>query len=93
MNTEHFPYFCRANFSYLRNEPNDILIELGEHFKLYLEDIFVNSMDKLEPIWCINPTKVILQLGNPMRENGYHPALLLHFSNFIEKMKLEQSIV
>lgn len=89
MDTQYFPHFCRANFKELQNEPNEMLIELGEHFKEYLQKKFEDKMDKLESIWDISPIKVIMQQGHPLKMNGYHPALLLHFSDFITKMNSE----
>lgn len=89
MDTQYFPLFCRANSKELQKESNELLIELGNYFKEYLQEKFADKMDILEPIWDINPIKVIMQQGNPLRINGYHPALLIHFSDFIEKMKSE----
>ena len=89
MNTQYFPHFCRANFPETQNESNELLIEMGNHFKEYLEDKFKDNMDKLEPIWNIDPMKVIMQMGHPFKTNGYHPALLIHFSQFVEKIKKE----
>jgi len=43
-------------------------------------------MEKLAPIWDINPKTVIMKVGHPFRHNGYHPALLLHFTDFILQM-------
>ena len=56
--------------------------ELGEMFKKYLEERFKDNIDKLEKIWKIDPINVIPNMDNPLRTNGYHPALILHFHNF-----------
>jgi len=89
MNVKYFPYFCRANYPEIRGESDELLIELGEHFKKYLEDKFKDNLDKLEPIWDIDLMKIIMNQGHPLKINGYHPALLIHFSEFIEKQKNE----
>ena len=85
MDTQYFPHFCRANYKEIGNEPNEDLIELGNFFKNHLKAKFADKMDKLEPIWDISPKTVINQIGNPLKINGYHPALLLLFDNFISK--------
>jgi hypothetical protein len=91
MDTQHFPHFIRANYPVLKNETNELLIELGDEFKKYLEEKFANDMDKLKPIWDIEPKTVIMNQvkRSPFTMNGYHPALLIHFSDFVTKMKNE----
>jgi hypothetical protein len=84
MDVKYFPNFCRANFKGLQNESNELLIELGDHFKEYLQEKFADKMEKLEPIWDINPINVIMEQGHPIKINGYHPALLLHFIEFLD---------
>ncbi len=91
MNIEHFPHFMRANFPMVANESNEDLMEVGTEFKKYLLEKFADKMDKLEPIWDIEPKTVIMSQvrKEPFKVNGYHPALFIHFNNFIEKSKLE----
>ncbi len=91
MDTQYFPHFIRANYPLLKDETNELLIELGDEFKKYLEEKFANDMDKLKPIWDIEPKTVIMNQVNrsPFKINGYHPALLIHFSDFVTKMKNE----
>jgi hypothetical protein len=36
--------------------------------------------------------KVIMNQGHPLKINGYHPALLIHFSEFIEEQKNKQPL-
>jgi hypothetical protein len=87
MNIEYFPHFMRSNFPIVANESNEALIEVGEGFKQYLLLKFAGNMDKLEPIWDIDPKTIVMSLVNkdPFRVNGYHPALFIHFNNFIEE--------
>jgi len=94
MNTQHFPHFIRANYPDLKNETNELLTELGGEFKKYLEERFADKMDKLEPIWDIEPKTIIMKqvCKDPFTMNGYHPALLIHFSDFVTKMRLENPL-
>ncbi len=88
MNTQYFPNFIRTHYREIASEPNDILIEIGDEFKKYLEEKFAGKMEKLEPIWDISPNKVIHNMiYDPFSMKGYSPALILHFGEFIEKMK------
>ena len=91
MNTEYFPHFVRLNYPSIGNETNELLIELGSEFKKYLEETFKDNKEKLEPIWDIEPKKVIMNQINksPFTINGYHPALIIHFEKFVEKVKEE----
>jgi hypothetical protein len=65
---------------------NEELAEVGKGFKEYLEEVFKGKEDKLEPIWNIDPQRIIPAQVNrePFRMNGYHPALLIHFSHFVK---------
>lgn len=86
MDINYFPMFCRAHYSPLQDEPNDVLIELGASFKKYLEEEYAGNMDKLESIWDISPKNVMLNINHPLKMKGYHPALLYHFSEFVKKL-------
>lgn len=90
MNLKYFPHFIRKNYTDFKAS-NDEIMEVGVEFKEYLQDIFKYSMDKLEPIWNIDAKTVIMnQVNNtPFLVNGYHPALIIHFERFIEKVKKE----
>ncbi len=46
-------------------------------------------MDELEPIWNIDAKTVIMKQvkKDPFSVNGYHPALFMLFSEFVDKMK------
>lgn len=84
MNLEFFPQFVRTNYSDLLNLPNEEIQEIGIAFKAYLENVFEGKMDKLEPIWDISPMTVIMGQGQPFKMKGYHPALILHFTEFVK---------
>jgi hypothetical protein len=91
MNLEYFPHFIRANYPVIANESNEDLMEIGIEFKKYLEEKFKDNMDKLKPIWNIDAKTVIMSRieREPFTMNGYHPALIIHFGNFVEKMNKE----
>lgn len=90
MNTFYFPAFIRISFSGegITSESNDLLITLGNEFKSYLQNIFKGDMKKLENIWDIEPMAVVKRkMSDPFAIKGYHPALIIHFCDFMEKMK------
>ncbi len=86
MNIEYFPHFMRANYPMVANESNDMLIEVGTEFKKYLQEKFSDKMDKLEPIWDIDPKTIVMNQvnNNPFYMNGYHPAIFILFNEFIK---------
>ena len=86
MDTQYFPHFIRANFDHFEIT-NEDAIEIGDSFKEYLLEKFQGKEDKLEPIWDISPLTVIKNDGRPDKVHGYHPALLVHFTNFVEYHK------
>ncbi len=91
MNLEYFPHFIRINYPSLGKESNETLTEIGKEFKSHLEEIFVGKMDKLALIWNIDAKHIIMNEVNkiPFLVNGYHPALIIHFEQFVEKIKKE----
>ena len=94
MNTQYFPNFIRANYPSVAEESNESLIEIGDLFKEYLQERFCDKMDKLQPIWDIDPKTVVMNQmsGNILFIKGYHSALFIHFEQFVEKTKKENPI-
>lgn len=88
MKTEYFPHFIRANYPMAKDLSNDDISEIGKGFKEYLEKKFEGQIEKLEPIWDIDPKTVVMAQVNkdPFRMNGYHPALFIHFENFCKTL-------
>ena len=86
MNLEYFPQFFRYNYPDV-DADNESIVEIGVAFKKYLEDKFKDSMDKLEGISDIDPRTVIENQMSPtaFSVNGYHPALVIHFGNFVKE--------
>jgi len=88
MDLNYFPHFIRKNFPEVPGT-NEQFIEIGKEFKAYLLETYKGKEDKLEKVWDISPMNVIKNDGAPFRVNGYEPALLVHWSLFIEKMQKE----
>lgn len=88
MDLQYFPHFIRKNFPEVPGT-NEQFIEIGEEFKAYLEETFKGKEDKLVDIWDISPLAVIGNSEAPFKINGYHPALIIHWHAFIEKMQKE----
>ena len=86
MDLKYFPQFFRLNYPKVEASIEEIN-EIGKMFKAYLQKKFEGKEDKLEPIWNIDPMKVIFSIGHQLKVNGYEPALVLHFFNFIEAIK------
>jgi len=83
MNLEHFPMFIRTFYPQLSDISLEEVQGIGEAFKTYLEDMFKDKMDKLEDFWNIDPLYVVMNMEHPTMMNGYHPALVYHFSEFV----------
>ena len=84
MNLNYFPHFIRIFHPELVNISDDVIIEIGSHFKQYLKEIFVDKLSKLDEIWNIDLLTVIPRIEHPLFVNGYHPALILHYERFVE---------
>jgi len=88
MNLEYFPQFLFSNFPIVKGELDDENIRvIGEEFKSYLLEKFTGDTEKLTEIWDIDPKTVIMNqvTKNPFTVNGYHPALVIHFTYFVEE--------
>ena len=87
MDIQYFPHFIRKNLPGIKGT-NEEFIKIGEEFKTYLLEKFQGKEDKLEKIWDISPATVIMnQMNNPFHVNGYHAALILHFTQYIEEAR------
>lgn len=87
MNIEHFPAFIRVNFPMTKDEDDTFLKVVGWGFKEYLKNKFSNNLQALQDIWDIDPVKAFMYKmeEHPFKVNGYHPVMLVHFNQFIEK--------
>jgi hypothetical protein len=80
-----FRYFLRKNFNgtEMTNEECD---EVGEAFYEYLRGLNLTD-EQRENILPKDTFDVILNIGHPLRTNGFPPAYVLHFTQFVEQEK------
>ena len=79
-----FRFFIRKNWKH-NDLSNDELDDLGEEFEKYLnEKLSKDAWDKIVPK---DPQEVIRDMDHPLKENGFHPAFMLHFMDFLKIMK------
>ena len=85
MNLEHFHCFLSVTHPGAVAELTEEQIRLtGKAFKSYLQKIFEGNEKKLEEIWNIDPVNAMKNMDHPFRTKGFHPALILHFDQFIK---------
>ena len=90
MDTQFFPHFLRKMYGRDIQITNAQAIELGGEFKAYLTEKLKDvPAEKLEEIWDISPMTVLKRDGKMPFTEGYHPGLILHFSNFIAELEHE----
>lgn len=81
-----FRYFVRKNFAEAGEQlTNEAIDELGDEFHKYL-NIKLNDEAK-ERILPKNAAEVIINTDNPLKTNGFHPAYVLHFTEWIKIMQ------
>lgn len=83
-----FRYFIRKNFQGV-DLSNEVIDGIYDEFKKYLD----NKCDQevLNKILPKNDIEVIKNMDDPLKINGLHPALTIHFDNFIRKVQKEQN--
>lgn len=83
-----FRYFIRKNFPEAGEKmTNQSIDELGEEFHRYL-DVKLSDEAK-EKILPTGATEIIMNSDHPFKTNGFHPAYVLHFNEWIDQMKEE----
>lgn len=86
---ETFRYFVRKNYEEASKDLGvEEIDELGVEFHSHLRDKLDD--DAWETIVPNNSMDLIMKIGHPFKINGFHPAYVLHFSEWIEKMSQEQ---
>ena len=85
MDLQYFPHFIRKNYPEIADITNEEINEIGLQFKEYIKEVYKDSQDKLDKIWDISPMKVIMNSEHPLKTNGYEPALIIHFGNYVKK--------
>jgi len=84
-----FRYFIRIQFPDIKDQlTNDDLDALNEGFNEYLNKIPEEKRNNFLPN---KETDLIVNITNPLYFNGFHPAFVLHFTEFIktEQMRIE----
>ena len=99
MNTQHNPklrkrsimpsscfrFFVRKNYPSV-DISNEDLDELCVEFNNYLDALNL-APEVIQKIAPKNEMEVIMEMDSPLKQNGFHPAMLLHFDQFIAKMQ------
>jgi len=81
MSSSLFRFFIRKNYSELEIE-NEEIDAIGIVFSEYLKNKLTN--EQLERIVPKSEMYVIMNADNLLSENGFHPALVLHFMEFVK---------
>lgn len=80
-----FRYFLRKNYKEI-DISNEKCDNIGEEFYKYLRELNLTEKQK-QNILPKNTLDVILNSDHPLRTNGFPPAYVLHFAQFIEQQK------
>ena len=80
-----FRYFLRKNYKDI-DISNEECDGIGEEFYKYLRELNLTEKQK-QNILPKNTFDVILNSDHPLRTNGFPPAYVLHFAQFIEQQK------
>lgn len=80
-----FRFFVRKNYQNIVIS-NEDLDGMCVEFNKYLDALNLEP-DFIEKISPKNEMEVILQMDNPIKQNGFHPAIYLHFHQFLAKMQ------
>jgi hypothetical protein len=84
-----FRYFIKTNFVEAMEQMTiQAIDELGEEFHRYL-DIKLKDETK-EKILPKNAMDVIMNIDHPLKQNGFHPAYVMHFHEWIKVMQEQQ---
>ena len=67
--------------------PNDIVEKIGHDFIEHLKNKLTD--EQLDKILPKDGLEVIMNMDHPLKQNGFHPALVLHLLDFVEEMKAE----
>lgn len=80
-----FRFFVRKNYPSVEIS-NEDLDELCIEFNKYLDSLNL-APELIKKIAPKNEMEVIMAMGSPLKQNGFHPAMILHFDQFIAKMQ------
>ena len=80
-----FRFFVRKNYPSVEIS-NEDLDELCVEFNAYLDALNL-APELIKRIAPKNEIEVIMAMDSPLKQNGFHPAMTLHFAQFIAKMQ------
>lgn len=80
-----FRFFVRKNYPSVEIS-NEYLDELCVEFNAYLDSLNLTP-ELIKKISPKNEMEIVMNMDNPLKQNGFHPAMLLHFDQFIAKMQ------
>lgn len=76
-----FRYFVRSNFEDIKAS-NEELDEINQKFSEYLKGKF--TQEQLSRFLPKSPFDVIINKDHPFRTNGFEPAFVLHFLDYVK---------
>jgi len=83
MITEIFRYFVRKNFSVsFEKVSNEDIDKIGIQFHKYLDD---KLNEKQKSILPTNIADILINSEHPLKQNGFDPAYVCHFIQWIEQ--------
>lgn len=85
---EWFRFFIRKNYPKAAGFSNNILDELSEEFDKYLRSKL--NEYQLKTILPESIMDIIKNMDHPLKRNGFHPALFIHFDDFL-KAKIKEN--
>lgn len=85
-----FRYFIRKNFPEIGGElSNKDIDEIGVEFHKHLDGKL--SEEQKERILPKNAMDVIINSGHPFKTNGFEPAYILHFTEWVKEQSEAQA--
>lgn len=85
-----FRYFIRKNFPEIGSElSNKDIDEIGVEFHKHLDSKL--SEEQKERILPKNAIDVIIKSGHPFKTNGFEPAYVLHFTQWVKEQSEAQA--
>lgn len=88
MTKQIFNYFIRVNFpGQCKEMPQNDIDELGESFHKYLDEKLTEEQkEKVQPKSLI---EVMDNIWHPLKTNGFEPAYVLHFYEYLKHMPIK----
>lgn len=82
-----FRYMLRKNYPAALFLPNKVVDQLGIKFDTELKSkVDIKTYLKIAPKDVV---EIIMNMDHPFKHNGFHPAYVLHFNNWLQEQKKE----